>query len=304
MNPRRSLRTLWTVLVLLGSCSVWALPKPQGPVNDLAKVLSEPQKAELLAIITRVESKTTSEIFVATVPSLEGMTVEEYGNKLFNQWGVGKKGKDNGLLVLVCPPERKVRVEVGYGLESTIPDGLAGEIIRNVFIPSFKKNDYAGGIVAGVEKLARYVEGTEFPPESQSPSSWDIFLSHLLMTAFMSLFVLLGWTAVGYGIGSRVLFFPIWGGIFGGIPLLMAFAAGEFSAWPRWVLLCLAALAAVKGFHWGRKYPKFGRGSGGKDKGGWIWPSGGSGGGSSGGRSSGGGGGGGRSGGGGASGSW
>ena len=90
-----------------------------------------------------VEQQTTAEIAVVTVPSLDGMTVEEYASRLFKAWGIGKKGRDNGVLVLVAPTEHKMRIEVGYGLEAVLPDGLAGQIVRTECLPRFKEGDYA-----------------------------------------------------------------------------------------------------------------------------------------------------------------
>src|SRR5262245_36363925 len=98
------------------------LPKPTGPINDFAQVLDEATERELAALVKSVEDETTAEIAVATVTSLEGMSVEEYATRLFAEWGIGQKGKDNGVLVLVAPSERKTRIEVGYGLEPILPD--------------------------------------------------------------------------------------------------------------------------------------------------------------------------------------
>lgn len=301
----RFLQPLALFLLLTAPCA-FALPQPQGPINDLAHVLSEADKTKLRSILGEVESKTTVEIFVATVLSLEGMTVEDYANKLFNQWGVGKKGKNNGLLVVVCPPERKVRIEVGYGLEGTIPDGVTGDVIRRAFIPRFKQNDYGGGIVAGVEQLARLAEGEELPAgptAGERASAVMGFGGQLALAAFFSLFIFLGATAVGYALGSKTGFFIVWGGMFAGVPYTMALAAFGTAPWITLLLLFEGFVCLVWGFRLGKKHPKFGRGTS-TTHSGWTFGGSGGGGSSSGGFSSGGGGGGGSSGGGGASGSW
>src|SRR5687768_7244828 len=116
---------------LFGSQAAWAaLPKMEGPVNDLAGVLAPEAEQAIKSRIRAVEAATTAEIAVVTVRSLEGETVETYANRLFNQWGIGKKGKDNGVLILAAIEDRKIRIEVGYGLEGTLPDGRCGQIIR------------------------------------------------------------------------------------------------------------------------------------------------------------------------------
>src|SRR5665811_1745861 len=107
-------------LVLSAFPSFAEFPAPQGRVSDFAGVLKPGVLVHLLQTIQQVESKTSAEIAVVTVPSLDGLTVEDYAVQLFKKWGIGKKNKDNGLLVLVCPSEHKARIEVGYGLEPTI----------------------------------------------------------------------------------------------------------------------------------------------------------------------------------------
>src|SRR5262249_12642103 len=98
-------------------------------------------------------------IAVATVPTLEGDTVESYSVELFKRWGVGKKGKDNGVLILVAPSEHKTRIEVGYGLESQLTDGTCGEIIREEMLPAFRQNKYGPGLVAAVAAIQRPLGG-------------------------------------------------------------------------------------------------------------------------------------------------
>ena len=133
------------------------LPKPTGPVSDFAGVLGDAVERELTELLRAVESDTTAEIAVATVSLLEGQSLEEYTTRLFNAWGVGQSGKDNGVLVVVNPTSRSMRIEVGYGLEGILPDGLAGAIIRRDFEPAFKAGDYSEGILSGVRRLADVV---------------------------------------------------------------------------------------------------------------------------------------------------
>ncbi len=145
-QARRALALVLASFALAFATAVAAeLPKPTGPVNDFAGVLSDAAERELTELLRSLESETTAEIAVATVASLEGLPIEEYATKLFNAWGVGQAGKDNGVLVVVDPTSRSMRIEVGYGLEAILPDGLAGSIIRRDFGPAFKAGDYDAG---------------------------------------------------------------------------------------------------------------------------------------------------------------
>jgi uncharacterized protein len=127
------------------------------PVNDFAEVLSPERAGELRERLTAYENQTGLAVVVATVADLGGQTVERYATDLFNQWGIGQAGADNGVLILVAPNERKVRIEVGYGAESELSDLAAGRIMRDQMIPRFREEDYAGGIEAAatavLEKL-------------------------------------------------------------------------------------------------------------------------------------------------------
>lgn len=107
-----------------------SFPQPVGYVNDFAGVIDDESKKKMEEIIKFIEEKTGAEIAVVTIKTLEGESIEMFANKLFQQWGIGKKGKDNGVLILISLKEKKIRIEVGYGLEDILPDGLCGEIIR------------------------------------------------------------------------------------------------------------------------------------------------------------------------------
>jgi uncharacterized protein len=203
-----------------------SFPASQGYVSDFAGVLDAAGRTELEALLRHTEVQTTAEIAVVTVSSLDGMTVEEYASRLFAAWGIGKKGKDNGVLVLVAPTDRKIRIEVGYGLESVLPDGLAGEVIRTDFLPRFRDGDYRGGIQQGVNHVIGIVQRHE-PLSAEErrrlgESSAADRPPTLIITPFLGLFIALGAVAVGAGLRTKTLFALIWGGTFGGIPLVMA----------------------------------------------------------------------------------
>lgn len=133
-------------------------------VTDQAGILSEQQRAIMSRELYRYAEKTSNQILVVTIPSLEGedprLVDEElidYTERLFELNKPGVKGKDNGLILLVAKAERKIRIEVGYGLEEAVPDGKAGMIIRNVMAPGFQKGDFYGGITAGVYSIIKSI---------------------------------------------------------------------------------------------------------------------------------------------------
>lgn len=153
------------VLVLLVVASSLAAaaepdwPKLTGRVVDDAHLLAPEARARIEGKLKAHEDKTTDQLVVATVPSLQGLTVEDYANRLFRAWGLGQKKTNNGALLLVAPSERKVRIEVGYGLEGALTDALTKVIITTAITPRFKQNDFAGGIEAGVDALLSILTG-------------------------------------------------------------------------------------------------------------------------------------------------
>ena len=157
--------TLLAALVLAASpafAQAELPPVPEGPVYDGANLLSPETEAMLDARLRQLPVDTGNTIVVATVPSLGGETVERYATRLYETWGIGSEERDTGVLLLVAPEERKVRIEVGYGLHPTVTDIWSGRTIREVITPRFKQGDMEGGIVAGVDAL---VEQVSLAPE-------------------------------------------------------------------------------------------------------------------------------------------
>ena len=143
-------------------------PDYVGYVNDFAGMLNSSTITEITNIISEVNTKTSAEIAVVTVNNLQGISIEEYAVKLFEKWGIGKKDKDNGVLLLISKEDRKLRIEVGYGLEGTITDLEAGRIINNVIVPEFKKGDYNTGVYNGVIAIANEIySDAGLPPAGQ-----------------------------------------------------------------------------------------------------------------------------------------
>jgi uncharacterized protein len=136
-----------------------AFPPLTGRVVDEANLLDATAKADLDSKLAALEAKTTDQLVVVTVRSLGGRTIEEYGYRLGRTWAIGQKDKNNGVLLIVAPNERKVRIEVGYGLEGALPDAIANLIIQNSILPRFRANDYPGGIARGADDIIKVLSG-------------------------------------------------------------------------------------------------------------------------------------------------
>ena len=142
----------FVVAILIGGAANAAIPpRPAGPVLDQADVLSAADEAALDQKLRAYNARTGRAVLVLTVPSLDGLDIATYGVQVGQRWGVGGKSTDQGLILLVAPNERRLRFEVGYGLEQYLPDVLAGRIIRDTITPRFKAGDFAGGISAGID---------------------------------------------------------------------------------------------------------------------------------------------------------
>ncbi|NIJ21422.1 uncharacterized protein FHS95_003125 [Sphingomonas naasensis] len=133
------------------------LPVLTGRVVDIADLLPGDVEAKLAERLAGVEAQSKHQFVVVTVRSLSGHSVEDYGVTLGRHWGIGRKGLDDGVLLLVAPNERKVRIEVGYGLEKALTDEEAGSIIRTDILPGFRAGRMAEGIVAGSESIIREI---------------------------------------------------------------------------------------------------------------------------------------------------
>jgi uncharacterized protein len=128
-------------------------PELTGRVVDEAGIIKYEDRQELERELEALEAKSTDQVVVATVKSLQGYEIEEFAYQLGRKWGIGQKDKDNGVLLVVAPNERKVRIEVGRRLEPLLPDGMTGTIIRSTILPAFRRGDFSGGIKAGVKDI-------------------------------------------------------------------------------------------------------------------------------------------------------
>ncbi|WP_245442719.1 TPM domain-containing protein [Methylobacterium terrae] len=142
-----------------GAATALDLPPLTGRVVDGAGLLAPEEAAALSARLKAHEDRTTDQVVVATVPSLQGTSVEDFANRLFRAWGLGTRARNNGVLLLVAPAERKVRIEVGYGLEGALTDALSKVIIASAVAPKFKAGDFPGGIRAGIDGILGILSG-------------------------------------------------------------------------------------------------------------------------------------------------
>jgi len=158
MKQLFSLLFLFFVTIAVAQKSI-PKPNPMRLVNDYAKVLDSYDKEVLEKKLIALDDSTSNQIVVLTVPSLNGEILEEVAVKTFREWGIGNKKTNNGVLLLVAIEDRKVRIEVGYGLEGAIPDIIANDIINNDIKPAFRQNNYLGGITKAVEDLSKAAAG-------------------------------------------------------------------------------------------------------------------------------------------------
>ncbi len=199
------LTSLLLLLALAGS--VWAseptFPVAEGWVNDFAGVLSPAQSNQLYLLLDRLETDTGVEVALVTVDTTAPLTPFSYGVRLFEAWGIGKQGIDNGLLVLLAMEEREIRVEVGYGLEHVLTDSRVGAMLDEHAVPSFRDGDMAGGLEALVGALATrltaaHADGSldERPPASRAGGLWSVVAVMVAMFALWGLVGFLIWRLV------------------------------------------------------------------------------------------------------------
>lgn len=133
---------------------------PSGHVNDFAGVMNPSGRAAMESLLTELEQKTGAQVAVVTLKSLDGGQIADFSNRLFERWGIGQKGKDNGILLLGATGEgrgNRLRIEVGYGLEGVIPDAAAGRILDTYVLPEWNQGQYGTALAAGAAELARRI---------------------------------------------------------------------------------------------------------------------------------------------------
>lgn len=222
---------VWAVCASLAQAEV-AVPPLKARVTDLTATLTAAQQNELEQTLQAFEARKGSQIAVLIVPTTQPEAIEQYGIRVAEAWKLGRKGVDDGALVLVAKDDRALRIEVGYGLEGVIPDAVANRVIDEVMVPYLKQGDFYGGIRAGVDRLIRLIDGEPLPAPQQKDISWA-GIQGLLPMAFIAVFVVGGVLRAIFGrfVGAAI-------------------AAGIIGAglWLMLSSLLLAAIAAVIAF--------------------------------------------------------
>jgi uncharacterized protein len=184
----------------------WKTLKPQGYVSDFAGVVGGSGRAQLESYCGAVERATGAQMALVTISSLQGEPIEDVANTIFRAWGVGKKGKDEGIMLLLAVNDHRSRLEVGYGLEPIVPDGMAGDILREMR-PALRQRDYSDALLAAAETIgntiaqAKHVSIGQAPPPRRVHSSpadsipWPVIIGGI----FLVLFLLRAGGPRGYG---------------------------------------------------------------------------------------------------------
>lgn len=205
MEPKRRkyLGVLFFVSTLAFAVLAHALDVPPltGRVVDLAHILPNSTVESLTARLTAHEEQSRNQVVVLTIPSLEGESLEEFTHRVATTWKLGRKGTDNGVLLLVAIKERKVRIEVGYGLEGVLTDISSAQIIRNEIVPRFRAGDMPGGVTEGTNAILKTIEGTYQASESAPPQQDGTVVEQVVVAVIVGLFVGLLFTNVHRFIG-------------------------------------------------------------------------------------------------------
>lgn len=210
------------VLQLFGALLLQALEVPvlTGRVNDYASMLSAEVELEINEKLARVEEAESTQIVVLTINSLEGEPLEEFSIRVAEKWGIGQKGFDNGALLLVAKKERKVRIEVGYGLEGSLTDLTAGRIVDNGIVPLFAKGRFDEGFARGVDLMIAAVQGEYAAPAQENiAEETDISFLPVIIILILMVYFYSQVPRGGRGRGSGPLIFTGGlgaGGFYGG----------------------------------------------------------------------------------------
>ena len=223
------------------------VPALGGRINDLAGLLLQEQASRLEEQLTQFEQQTGHQIAVLTIRSLGGDALEDFSIRVAEAWKIGQKGFDNGAILLIVRDDRKLRIEVGYGLEGVMPDAIASRIIREVIVPRFRDNDFGGGIEAGVDAIMKVTHGEKLPEDvsrrgsrNKSNDIGNIFLPlGLFLPVFMSQLLVPRSRAHGMMLGGI-----LGGGIGGTAAALTALFGSQFSVT---AILAVFIVAVVTG---------------------------------------------------------
>jgi uncharacterized protein len=208
-----ALVALTALIVLIAPATAApAYPELTGRVTDEAGLLSAADKTEIENELAALEQTSTDQLAVVTVKSLQGYAIEDYGIGLARKWGIGQKGKDNGVLLIIAPNDRKVRIEVGRRLEPMLTDTMSALIIENAILPKFRRGDFAGGIKDGVRDIKAVILGDAEEVKrrargARTPADDPTVMIHIIV--WLLIFALIIWinyrnmqTSVPTGVGG------------------------------------------------------------------------------------------------------
>ena len=185
------------LLCLLPLAAAPVFPELTGRVVDDANLLTYPEEVAITADLKALEDKSSDQVVVVTLPSLQGYTIEDFGYQLGRHWGIGTERFDNGVILLVAPTERKVRIEVGRGLEGTLTDALSKIIIENAILPRFREGDFAGGIKDGVRDIILVLTGDAAEVEQRGKARHDAdnsTLDWIIVVIFLCIWLWIAYT--------------------------------------------------------------------------------------------------------------
>jgi uncharacterized protein len=187
----------WLILFFsaLPASALEAPARPEGRVTDQTGTLTPGEMAALNQKLSADERETTNQIAVLLIPSLQGDSLEEFSIRLAEKWKIGQRGKNNGVILLIVKNEKKLRIEVGYGLEGALPDALAGSIIRNEIAPRFKTGQFFQGIDAGINAIMAATKGEYKAPRKKTQSSPGFPFWMFIPVVFIVAFIFM--TAIG-----------------------------------------------------------------------------------------------------------
>lgn len=195
-------------------------PRPRGAVNDFANVIDQSNKAKMEALAREVLQKTGAAVVVATVPSIgENEDISLYVNKLYKEWGIGKKGEDKGVLIFLALKERKIRIETGYGAEGVLPDGLVGEILDTHVVPQLKAGNYGLALFNAMSATSSYIakdagvvlSNDELPPKADAKTK-EGGLNALHLLIFLAAAAIFAGTKTGRSMLPWILVMLLSGG--------------------------------------------------------------------------------------------
>ena len=184
MKPSRSGVFLFLLFFSEMLLAVPKFPELSGRVVDQAKVLSAGARSQLESTLKSHESSSSNQIVVVTLKSLQGYDISDLGYQLARHWEIGQKGRNNGVLLIIAPEERKVRIEVGYGLEGNLTDALSHNIIQTQILPKFRQGGYDSGAEAGVEAIIQAIDGTYEPIVREESPMGPLMMFLLIWVVF------------------------------------------------------------------------------------------------------------------------